>query len=79
MRTGLAAVNSKHPRKPPIDTKSDRTRSDRDRTLRAPVRRDRKDYLAKFRDNKFDPRQIETLWREDRRIRQSKKNTGRFS
>jgi hypothetical protein len=29
--------------------------------------------------NKFDPRQIETLWREDRRIRQSKKNTGRFS
>ncbi len=29
--------------------------------------------------NKFDPRQIETLWREDRRIRKSKKNTGRFS
>ncbi len=104
MRSGLAAVNPKHPLKPPPPRrlggifKKSRTFwiSSRDKTkhrdherfdlkrhgrpLRAPVCRDRnKAQPENSWTNTFDPRQIEALWRADRRIRQGQKITKHVS
>jgi len=79
MRTGLAAVNSKHPQKPPIGTRAIEREAIMIGRCALRFAVTGKIILQNSWTNKFDPRQIETLWREDRRIRQSKKNTGRFS
>jgi hypothetical protein len=71
MRTGLAAVNSKHP----LETPPHRCFA-----LRAPVCRDRnKAYPSRVLEPRFDARQIETFKGEDRRIWQASQSAGAAS